>query len=45
MPLTFTPFATEQFLGSAKMVLETKRHPGQLKDEVASPAGQSIEPF
>jgi pyrroline-5-carboxylate reductase len=34
--------AAQTFLGSAKMVLETKRHPGQLKDEVASPAGTTI---
>lgn len=30
-----------QVLGSAKLVLETKKHPGELKDMVTSPAGNT----
>lgn len=34
--------ASQTVLGAAKMVLQTKKHPGQLKDEVTSPAGTTI---
>jgi len=35
--------ATQTVLGTATMIAETKRHPGELKDAVASPGGTTIE--
>ena len=36
-------FAGQTVMGSAKLLLETGRHPGDLKDMVSSPGGTTIE--
>ncbi|MBM4275537.1 MAG: pyrroline-5-carboxylate reductase [Deltaproteobacteria bacterium] len=41
-PLALT-LATQTVLGAARLIQEGKLHPGALKDQVASPAGTTIE--
>lgn len=37
-----TQFAAQVLIGAGNMVLQTKKHPGELKDEVCSPGGTTI---
>ena len=39
---TALSLATQTVLGAARLLLETRMHPGQLKDMVSSPGGTTI---